>query len=290
MELRVLQYFLAVAEAESITAAAKALHLTQPTLSKQLMDLEAELGRTLFLRGKRRITLTEEGQLLRKRAQDILDAVNAAAAELREEPDLRGSVSIGAGETRGMRLLADAAVAMRQAHPLVQFQLLSGNGGDIADRLDRGLLDFGLFIGTADLAAYDHLRLPVQDAWGVLMRKDDPLAALSAVTADDVCHRQLLCSQQAMERNELTGWMECSLWRLNVSVRYNLIYNASLMVEAGMGCALCLEGLIPTDEKSPLCFRPLSPPLTADLVLCWKKGKPLSRAANRFLEMLRARL
>lgn len=287
MELRVLRYFLAVADTESITAAAQALHLAQPTLSKQLMDLEAELGKKLFLRGKRKITLTEEGLLLRKRAQDIIDLADNTVAEISAEPEMRGSIAIGAGETPGMRLLAAAALDMQREHPHVQFQLYSGNDSDIARRLKQGLLDFGLFVGTTDLAAYDYLRLPVQDVWGVLMRRDDPLAALPAITADDICHRQLICSQQAMDHNEMAGWMECSLWRLNVTVVYNLIYNASLMVEAGMGCALCLDGLVSTGAESLLCFRPLDPPLMADLMLCWRKEKRLSPAASRFLEILR---
>lgn len=291
MELRVLRYFLAVAREETISGAAEAVHVTQPTLSRQMMDLEDELGKTLFLRGKRRISLTEEGMFLRKRAQEIVDLVEKTESEFTAaEQDIGGEVWIGGGETDAMRLIARAARGLQAAYPHISFHLFSGNAEDVAERLDRGLVDFGVFVGPADLSKYDFIKLPVTDIWGVLMRKDSPLAEKQTIRPEDLLGLPLLCSRQPMVKNEISGWMGASYGKLNIVTTYNLLYNASLMVEEGMGYALCLDKIIRTCGDGPLCFRPLEPRLEVGLVLVWKKYQIFSKAAAKFLERLQKEL
>lgn len=287
MELRVLRYFLAVAREETISGAAEALHVTQPTLSRQMMDLEEELGKTLFLRGKRRISLTEEGMFLRKRAQEIVSLVEKTESEFgAADKDISGDVWIGGGETDAMRLIARAARGLQAEYPHISYHLFSGNAEDVAERLDRGLVDFGVFVEPADLSKYDFLKLPVTDIWGVLMRKDSPLAAKQAIRPDDLLGLPLLCSRQALVQNGISGWMGDTFDGLNVMTTYNLLYNASIMVEEGMGYALCLDKIIRTSGDSPLCFRPLDPRLEVGLDIVWKKYQIFSKAAAKFLEHL----
>ena len=285
MELRVLRYFLAVAREETISGAAEALHVTQPTLSRQMMELEEEVGKTLFLRGKRKITLTEEGMFLRKRAQEIVSLVEKTEAEFNAaESPVSGDVYIGGGETEAMRFIARAAHGLQAVHPHIAYHLFSGNAADVRERLDRGLGDFGVFIGQTDLSKYDFIRLPVTDTWGVLMRKDSPLAARAAIRPEDLIGLPVLHSTQALRENELAGWMRGLYDKLHIVSTYNLIYNASLMVEEGLGYALALSGLIRTSGDSPLCFRPLDPPVTVGIHMVWKKYQIFSKAAETFLE------
>ena len=288
MELRVLRYFLAVAREESISAAAESLHLTQPTLSRQLIDLEAELGKTLFLRGNRKVTLTQEGAFLRKRANEILDLVEKTQAEFQTSQEaLSGDVYVGGGESDAMRLIARTAGALQSAHPQVRFHLYSGNAYDVGERLEKGLLDFGILMGTADLANYDYLQLPLYDSWGVLMRKDSPLAQKARVRPEDLWDQPLLLSRQALIKSSLSNWLQRDLGALNVVSTYNLLFNASLMVEEGLGYALALDKLINTSGDSPLCFRPLEPALRSELHVVWKKYQEFSKAAEAFLALLR---
>ncbi len=287
MELRVLRYFLTVAREESITGAAKVLHVTQPTLSKQLMDLEQKLGQTLLIRGNRKITLTEEGMLLRKRAQEILDLVDKTEAELHQTDEvISGDIYIGGGETDAMRLIAKVVKKLQQDYPHIQYHLFSGNADDVTERLDKGLLDFGILIEPADIQKYDYLRLPATDTWGLLMRKDSPLAVKKNISPEDLLDIPLLCSKQTLVRNEISGWLQDDYEKLNIVATYNLIYNASLMVEEGIGYALCLDKLVNTTGFSPLCFKPLNPGLEARLDIVWKKYPVFSKAAEKFLEKL----
>lgn len=291
MELRVLRYFLAVAREESISGAAQALHLTQPTLSRQLMELEEEVGKKLFLRGSRRVTLTDDGVLLRKRASEILALVDKTESELRETADIEdGDIYIGGGETEGMRCLAQAIRAFHRRYPLVRFHLYSGNADDVSERVEKGLLDLGLLIDPHDTRKYGSLRLPVRDRWGLLTRKDSPLAGKEAIGPEDLRDQPLLLSQQSMVREDLSAWLGYEAEALRVVATYNLIYNASLLVETGVGHALCLEHLANTGEDSPLCFRPLSPPLVSGMSLIWSKYQIHSRATEAFLDLLRERL
>ena len=285
MELRVLRYFLAVAREENITAAAETLHVTQPTLSKQLMDLEAELGKKLFIRGRRKIILTEEGQFLRKRAQELIDLADKTEAAFQEEGEIvSGDVYIGGGETEGMRHIAKAVRRLQESCPNIRFHLFSGNGEDVAERLDKGLLDFGLFVGATELRKYDYLMLPDVDIWGLLMRRDHPLAARSRIAPEDLGQIPLLCSRQMLIQNELSGWLGYPLERLNIVGTYNLIYNASLLVERGMGNALTLGAKNVARDK--LCFRPLNPVLESGSSIVWKKYQVFSKAAEVFLGRL----
>lgn len=287
MELRVLRYFLAVAREESISAAAETLHLTQPTLSRQLMDLEEELGKKLFLRGNRKVTLTEDGVLLRKRAGEIVDLVEKTESEFHEPEEwIGGDIYIGGGETDAMRLIARAAKEFQALHPQVRYHLFSGNAEDVTERLDKGLLDFGVLIEPADLKKYDLMKLPATDVWGVLMPKDSPLAARDTVRKEDLWDLPLLVSRQSLGQNEIYTWLGRNAEALNIVTTYNLIYNAALMVEEGMGYALTLDRLVNTAGDSKLCFRPMEPRQEVGLDIVWKKYQVFSRATEKFLEYL----
>ena len=293
MELRVLRYFLAVAREESISGAAELLHITQPTLSRQLMELEDELGAQLLIRGNRnrRVTLTEEGMLLRRRAEELVSLADRTQAEFAlHSAAVAGDVSIGAGETEGMRILARVASDLRVSHPQISFHLYSGNAEDVIERLDKGLLDFGVLIGPANLAKYDCLRLPACDTWGVLMRRDSPLAARESVSPQDLWDAPLLVSQQSIHHGEFSSWLGRDVRSMTVAATYTRIYNAALMVEAGMGYALALAGLVHADVDGPLCFRPLRPRLEGQLHMVWKRGVVFSRAPELFLRELRAKI
>lgn len=290
MELRVLRYFLAVAREQSISAAAEFLHITQPTLSRQIMELEKELDAKLLKRGNRsqKITLTDEGMLLRKRAEEIVELADRTEAEFMYKDELvSGDVYIGAGETDAMRLLARAAKALHVQYPHIRFHLHSGNAEFVTERLDRGLLDFGILIEPADVRKYDYIRLPSVDTWGILMRRDSPLAAQDAVRPADLQNLPLLVSQQTIVPNELAGWLGCSFDTLQIVATYNLLFNASLMVEEGLGYALCLDKIIRTADSGALCFRPLAPKLTVGLNVVWKKHQVFPKAAELFLQKLR---
>ena len=288
MELRILKYFLAVAREESISGAAQALHMTQPTLSRQLMDLEEELGKQLLIRGSRRITLTEDGMLLRKRAAEILDLVEKAEAEL-TAPDevVNGDIYIGGGETDAMRMIAEIATGLQRSCPDIRYHLYSGNADDVTERLDKGLLDFGVLIEPANMKKYDYIRLPATDTWGLLMPRDCPLAARPVIRPQDLWDLPIITSRQSMLSNEFSGWLGKEFEKLRIVATYNLVYNASLLVAAGMGYALCLDKLVNTSEESPLCFRPLEPRMEVHLDIVWKKYQVFSGAAERFLKEVR---
>lgn len=287
MEVRVLRYFLTVAREESISGAADFLHLTQPTLSRQLMDLEEELGKKLFIRGNRRITLTKEGMLLRKRAEEIVGLVEKTAAELLAPEDaIGGDIYLGAGETDAMRLVAKIIKELQNDYPNLRYHLFSGNADDVTERLDKGLLDFGLLIEYPNIQKYDAIRLPVTDVWGVLTRKDSPLASLHTIRPEDLRGLPLIVSRQTLQSRELSGWFKKDLESLSVKMTYNLVYNASLMVQEGIGYALTLDKLVNLAGNNDLCFKPLSPRCEARLFIVWKKYQIFSKAAELFLKKL----
>lgn len=291
MELRVLNYFLAVVREGTISGAAERLHISQPTLSRQLSELEEELGKPLFLRGNRRISLTEEGMLFCRRAREISDLAEKTVDDIQNAENMvGGTVYIGGGETEAMRLPAAVCKKLMLKYPDIRFSLYSGDADDVAERLEKGLLDFGVFVEPADLKKYDGLRLPQEDTWGILMRKDSPLARMESIRPADLQDLPLLCSQRALVKNELAQWMKSDYGKLKVAANYNLIYNAALMVEEGVGYAFCLDKLVNTGGESKLCFRPLEPRLRANLDLVWKKHRVLSRAAQAFLEALKEEL
>ena len=281
-----MRYFLAVAREENITAAAESLHVTQPTLSKQLMDLEEELDAKLFERGKRKITLTEEGMFLRQRAQEIVDLADKTEASFKSsDKTVTGDVYIGCGETQGMREIIKVIKRVTDIYPDIRFHFYSGNDEDVSERLDKGLVDFGLFVGNTNLDKYDYFKLSVADTWGLLMRKDDALAANETIKPKDLDDITILCSRQALESNELSGWLGKDFSKLKILSTHNLLFNASLMVEEGLGCALAIDQLVNTAGRN-LTFRPFEPTIKADLTFAWKKYQVFSKAAEIFLKYL----
>lgn len=287
MEIRVLEYFLAVAREQTISGAAETLHMTQPPLSRQLMELEQELGKQLFIRG-RRITLTKEGMLLRKRAEEILSLVEKTRAEV-SAPDesISGDIFIGGGETEGMRLVVKTAGQVRKQYPNIRFHFFSGDGYDVTERLDRGLIDFGTLIEPIDMSRYDDLRLPRPDTWGVLMRKDHPLAALERIRPEHLRDVPLISSRQMTGEDGLSGWLGYDHEKLHIVATGNLVNTLVLAVEEGMGCLLTLDQLVPLSGDTQLCFRPLEPKLESWMYLAWKKYQVFTSAAEVFLKQLR---
>ena len=298
MELRVLRYFLAVAREESISDAAEFLHITQPTLSRQLMDLEEELGKhleeelgkQLLIRGKRnrKIMLTEDGMRLRKRAEEIVALADKTEAEFLAGDDaVSGDVYIGCGESDAMRIIAKTAVKLRQDYPDIHFHLYSGNAEDVSERMEKGLLDFGIFITSANIDKYDYLKLPAYDTWGLIMRKSDQLAAKNFITPQDLQGLPLIMSRQALVQEDISRWGKKQIQDLNVVATYNLVYNAAIMTREGFGYTLTLDKLANTGSDSDLCFRPLKPELRINLNLVWKKYQIFSKASQKFLEYLK---
>lgn len=290
MEIGVLRYFLAIAREGSITNAANFLHVTQPTLSRQIRDLEEELGQKLFVRGSHNMTLTAEGMILRKRAEEIISMVDKTEAEFSSmEHVIGGDIYIGGGETEAIRLVAEIAHDLRKDYPGIHYHLYSGNSEDVTERLDKGLLDFGILIQPADISKYDYIDIPARDSWGVLMRKDSPLAEKDVIRREGLLGIPLICSRQAISAkrgdNAFVGWFGEAFDKLDIVTTFNLVYNAAIMVEAGIGCAITIDKIANTSETSSLCFRPLEPRLDAGLNIVWKKYQVFSSAAELFLEM-----
>lgn len=288
MELRVLEYFLAVAREQSIMAAADYLNITQPTLSRQLQDLENEFGKPLFIRGKRnrKISLTEEGMLFRKRAQEIIDLAERTKKEmLQSNTGISGDIYIGAGETDTMSHIMAIIQNIRNQYPEVHLHVVSGNSDDLLPRLDSGLFDFCLLMGDINQAKYDFLNLPWQDGWGVLMHKDAPLAEKETIAPEDLWNEPLIISHAALDSPQFFKSMKRNSSELNIIATYNLAYNASVMAKMGMGYVLALDKIINT-EGSELCFRPLPSFPKLGMSLVWKKYQVFSRAAEYFLEQV----
>lgn len=291
MDIRVLRYFLAVAREESITKAAETLRMTQPPLSRQLKDLEEELGKQLLIRGSKKVTLTEDGILLRKRAEEMIDLMEKTKAELASSHDnISGDVYIGCGETDAISFLAQAAHDLQNMHPLIHYHIYSGDAERVMEKLDKGLIDFGLLVGSVDITKYDYMKLPMKDTWGVLMRKDSPLAEKKAICAGDLWDKPLILSHQAASNSDMFSWLKTEISKLNIVATYDLIYNASQFVKKGFGYVIGLDKLINTTGESDLCFKPLDPPLEAELCIVWKKYQVFSRASNEFLCQLQREL
>ena len=285
MELRVLKYFLVVAREENITRAAALLHVTQPTLSRQLMGLEEELGVKLFRRGKYHVTLTEDGMLLRRRAQEIVELAEKTAQEFqRQEKKLTGDISIGTGESDSMADLSRKIAAFRAEHPLVRFHIYSATADEIQERLEKGLLDLGMLIEPVDIGRYEFVRLPQRDRWGVLVDQGHPLAGKKFITPEDLLGVPLLLPRRERVQQELSGWFGDQFDEIEVAATYNLILNAANMIRNGVGAAL---GFLIGNLTDELKFVPLSPPMETGSVLVWKKDQTFSLAAAEFLRSLR---
>jgi len=284
MELRVLQYFLAIAREQSIVRAAESLHLSQPTLSTQIKALEQELGKQLLIRGtkgSRKVTLTEEGMILRKRAEEILDLIQKAEREISLSDQLIvGDVYIGTGETDAVRFIAKAARDLYQTYPGIHYHIASGNSEFVLEQLEKGLIDFGIVFGPVDQTKYNSISLPYKETWGVLMRKDSPLAQKAEVSPEDLWDKPLIVSRQYLNESHLSR----KLSDLEIVATYNLLFNASLMVEEGLGYAIGFDKIINTSGNSALCFRPLSPKREEGLSILWKKYQLFSKASEKFME------
>lgn len=291
IEIRVLQYFLAVAREQSISGAAEFLHLSQPTLSRQLKDMEEELGKPLFIRGNRKITLTEEGVLLRKRAEEIVSLVQKTEKEIRISDDaIAGDIYIGAGETDNIRILARTAECLQTKYPQIHYHISSSDRVDILERLDKGLIDFGVICDAVDGSKYDYLTLPITELWGILMRRDSPLSQKEQIAPEDLWDKPLIFSRQALNAGVLTKWIKKEESDLNIVATYSLLYNGSLLVDEGFGYALCFDKIINTSGNSNLCFRPLYPRLETTVNLVWKKYQVMTRASEKFLKCLQETL
>lgn len=290
MELRVLHYFLAVAREQSISAAAETLHISQPALSTQLKNMEEELGKQLLIRGtkgSRKVVLTEEGMILRKRAEEILSLVQRTEDEISHSDEtIVGDVFIGAGETDVVRLFAKTAKKLQKKYPDIHYHISSGNAEHVLEYLDKGLVDFGLLFVNVDPQKYEMIPVPLNDTWGILMRRDSPLAQKESISPEDLWDKPLIVSHQRGEDSYLSSWIKGDVSQLNIVATYNLVFNASLLVDEGLGYALCYDKLINTCGSN-LCFRPLSPKLEAHGLIIWKKYQVFSKAANIFLQYLR---
>lgn len=285
MELRVLRYFLMVAREGSITKAANLLHITQPTLSRQMIQLEEELGVSLFLRNKYRITLTDDGILLKHRAQEIIELADKTEEEFKNKnEELNGKVSIGCGETKNMSFLSQNMANFRKKYPLVRYNIYSATADEIKDLMEKGILDLGLLMEPVDISRYEFIRMPHREQWGLLVRTDSPLAQKEAVTQKDLVGVPLISAKRELVQHELANWMGDYYEKMEFAATYNLIMNAANMVLNGVGAAFGFR-LEATYEN--LKFLPLSPGLETRAVLAWKKNQIFSDTVSAFIQFLR---
>ena len=289
MELRTLRSFLAVAREGNVTRAARTLHITQPALSRQLVELERELGCELLVRGARGVSLTDEGMLLRKRAEEIVSLADRAELEIRTPvAEVSGEVWVGGGESRAMAAVARAARQLSVEHPGLRLRMYSGNGPDVLERMEKGLLDFGVVMGDEPGGAYETLALGWQDGWGLLVRRDHPLAGRESLSLDDLVGERLVVSAQHASSTDANPVIDLFQSRgLTIAATYTLLYNASLLVEEGAGVAVCFDGIVPAGEGTSFAYIPLPELPRISSYLAWKRGQPLSRAARAFLDALR---
>ena len=287
MELRVLKYFLTVADEGNITRAADILHVTQPTLSRQLIELEDELGTALLIRGKRSVTLTDEGFLFKQQAEMIVELSDELEHIFKDKKDVVcGTIRIGASEAVGCRALALYMKEFREKYPDVQFDLYNGMADNIKEMLERGLLDLGLVLEPVDTAKFEYVRLPQKETWGLLLRKDHELAEKETLTVEEIRQYPLIMPGRENAKEEVLHWMQCEESHLNIPAYYNLLSNAALLVEAGMGCAVCLDGALSIHADPDLCFRQILPEHTTRSVILWKKNHLFSQAASLFVQTI----
>lgn len=285
MEIRVLRYFLTVVREESITKASEVLHITQPTLSRQLAQMEEEIGVKLFDRGARKIKLTNEGILLRRRAEEILQLVDKTEKELVEqEEQVEGKISVGCGEIASVQLLAELFREFHQKYPRVTFDIFTATADLVKEQMDKGLLDLGLLLEPIDMEKYDFIRMNMKEKWVVLMPSNDPLAEKECITASDLSELPLILPRRMQVQSELASWFGDYYKNLNVLFTGNLSTNSAVMVKQGLAYSVVIEGAVPFWDSSKVTYRPLYPELSATSVLAWKRGQPFSLAATKFIE------
>ena len=290
MEIRVLRYFLEIARAGNMSRAAETLHVSQPALSKQIKELEQELGKKLFRRGSTSLSLTDEGMLLRKRANDILDMVDKTTDEFKALDDITGGeVHIGCAESFQIKYLAQTIKAFRIKYPLFRYHLTSGNTEQVVERLDRGLIDLAVIAEPPNISKYNYIEVPDVDRWGLVMKKSSPLAQNNTVHFEDLLGLELICSAQGM-KCDISRWCGEKVDLLNLSGTLNLAYNGSIFVKEGLGYMLTFDHLVDTGADSELCFRPLDPHLETKIYVIWKKYQVFSPIAELLLDELKAQL
>lgn len=285
MEIRVLRYFLTVVREESITKASEVLHITQPTLSRQLAQMEEEIGVKLFNRGTRKITLTDEGILLRRRAEEILSLVDKTEQELLErEEQIEGKITIGCGEIQAVQMLPELFSSFNEKYPNVTFDIFTATADLVKEQMDKGLIDVGLLLEPIDIEKYDFIRLPIKENWVVLMKPDDPLCRKESVTPKDLADLPLILPRRMRIQNELASWFGDNYKNLDIRFTSNLSTNGAIMVSEGLAYSVVIEGAVPFWDSKKIAYRPLSPALTATSVLAWKRQQPFSPAATKFIK------
>lgn len=285
MELRTLRYFLTTAAEGNITRAADVLHVTQPTLSRQLMDLERELGTTLVLRGKKGLTLTDDGMFFRQRAEEIVELADRLEQQFVEKSEyVSGIITIGATEAIGSRMLAKLIQSFSQRYPLVQFHMYNEMADNVKEKLDKGLADIGLLLEPVDVQRYEYMRLPQKESWGILLSKDHPLANHTVLTPDEIVPYPLILPLREKVREDVLNWIGKEEKDLKIPLSYTLLSNAVLLVEEGLGCAFCLDGALAVHSSPKLQFVPLSPEKTTRSVLVWKKNQLFTPATSLFIQ------
>jgi DNA-binding transcriptional LysR family regulator len=288
MDIRILRYFLTVAREGNITKASEILNITQPTLSRQLMDLEEELNTNLFIRGKRQITLTDSGVLFQQRAKEIISLIEKTERDLTEHNNLVGGVvSIGCVESIASQMLPEAMGEFSKRHPRVQYELYSGDGDDIREKLDKGNIDIGILLEPIETAKYEYIRLPFEEKWGILMRREDPLAQKNSINLQDILGLPLITPRREIVQNEIASWLGVENDRLHIFASHNLLTNALLLVERGLGYAISVSGAYKIREKDSICFIPFSPERTTGHVLAWKKNRVFSSATSLFIQFVK---
>lgn len=288
MDIRILKYFLAVAKEGNITRAAESLHITQPTLSRQMMELEEDIGTALFIRGKRQIMLTDSGILFQQRAKEMVQLYEKTRRELAEQNDLLGgTVSIACVESVASNLLPEVLTEFSELHPMVKYELYSADGNDIREKIDRGDIDMGVLLEPVEAAKYDYIRLPFYEQWGIVMRKDDPLAEKTKILTEDIQNKPLIVPRRTIVIEEIAKWLEMESEQLNIIASHNLLTNSLLLLEKGFGYVICVRGAFDIRKTDNICFVPFEPERITGHVLAWKKNKMFSTATTSFLQYIK---
>lgn len=290
MELRVLRYFLAVAQQHNFTKAAQQLMITQPTLSKQISDLERELGVRLFVRSHHNVTLTDEGRYLQDKAAQIVKLADQTKANISANQTVSGDITLGVGEGIGVERMMNVLNALTQDYPDITIHLVNGNASEMEWALDNGVVDFAVLTGQRPLEPYNYLQLPEREQWGVMMHKNDTLASKAALGPEDLVHRKLMVSQEALEEHRFKDWWGNLSSRMHIMGTFTLVFNAQMLIVKDQSCVITFDRLINGFKKDELTFRPLVPHITEPLTLMWQKNIAQSKAGQLFLRRLRSTL